>query len=106
MHLGGIHAAENFDSARHWYDKALSVNPHNARLHNGMAIVLMRLGNFDDARAHYEKAARVDSALKPVVLYNLACLESCETAPRRPRPPGGPSSRDTATAEGENRPGS
>ncbi len=82
MHLGGIHAARGgFDSARHWYDKSLSVNPHNARLHNRMAIVLMRLGNFDDARAHYEKAARVDSALKPVVLYNLACLESLRNRP-------------------------
>jgi Flp pilus assembly protein TadD len=77
QNLGGILlSAGDFKGARKWFETSLETHPRNALLQNRLAILLAREGDFGGARVRYEKAMEIDPGLKPVVQYNLACLES------------------------------
>ncbi|RJQ47245.1 MAG: glycosyltransferase [Nitrospiraceae bacterium] len=50
---------ENYDSARHFFEKALTVDPQNADALNNLGVVSLQRGNIGDARRYFMKALQV-----------------------------------------------
>jgi ubiquinone/menaquinone biosynthesis C-methylase UbiE len=65
--------SDQFDEAAEVYRKAVSIAPHVAAGHCGLADVLFRLGKFEEAEQEYRHALRLEPNLFPA-LYSLSRL--------------------------------
>jgi protein O-GlcNAc transferase len=57
-----------------YYDKLLTLFPDNAEAMIDKGICLKELGKYEEAEKLYREAAKISEKLKPLALYNLACL--------------------------------
>lgn len=57
-----------------YYEKALSLEPDNARIHFNLAQNHLAKKEFDKAREQFEKANALDPKVNPVSYYNLALI--------------------------------
>jgi 4-amino-4-deoxy-L-arabinose transferase-like glycosyltransferase len=65
---------KNYDKATLNYEKALSLEPDNARIHFNLAQNHLAEMEFDRAREHFEKANALDPRVNPVSYFNLALI--------------------------------
>lgn len=65
---------KDYEKATLYYEKALSLEPDNARIHFNLAQNHLAKRNFDKAKEHFEKANALDPWVNPVSYFNLALI--------------------------------
>lgn len=66
--------AHEFDKAVADYQKALSLNPNDAQIHNNLGSVYANMGKMADAQAEFQKSAQVNPAGASRAYYNLGAI--------------------------------
>ncbi len=64
----GVEAARNglWREAAFRWERALRIDPDNARIHNNLAVAYEGLGRFQEALREYQEAARLDPDSKEI----------------------------------------
>jgi tetratricopeptide (TPR) repeat protein len=57
---GALFALGDEESAKHYFEVALGINPNHTPAHNNLGNVLRKMGDKDGARHQYEEALRID----------------------------------------------
>jgi hypothetical protein len=65
---------KDYDNATLYYEKALSLEPDNARIHFNLAQNQLAKRDFEKAREHFEKANALDPRVNPLSYFNLALI--------------------------------